>query len=97
MNVYPDVTADIVRVRRLSDFFMAASTGILSPNVNFFLQAPVTPDGKLDFAEGSPESGRFVELRADMDVIALVSACPQLNNSCNAYNPTPIRLMIWDV
>jgi urea carboxylase-associated protein 1 len=69
----------------------------LSPNVNFFLHAPVTPDGELSFSEGITEPGRYVELRADMDVIALVSACPQLNNSCNAFNPSPIRLMIWDV
>jgi urea carboxylase-associated protein 1 len=69
----------------------------LSPNVNFFLHAPVTPEGQLTFAEGVPEPGRFVELRAEMDVIALVSACPQINNSCNGYEPTPIRVMIWDV
>lgn len=69
----------------------------LSPNINFFLHAPVTPEGELTFAEDISEPGRYVELRAEMDVIALISNCPQLNNSCNAYNPTPIRLMIWDV
>jgi urea carboxylase-associated protein 1 len=69
----------------------------LSPNVNFFLYAPVTPEGELRFAEGVSEPGRYVEMRAEMDVIALVSACPQVNNSCNAHNPTPIRVMIWDV
>jgi urea carboxylase-associated protein 1 len=69
----------------------------LGPNVNFFLYAPVTPEGKLKFEESLPEPGKFVELRAEMDVIALVSACPQINNPCNAFNPTPIRLMIWDV
>ena len=69
----------------------------LSANVNFFLHAPVTPEGELSFAEGISEPGRFVELKADMDVIALVSACPQINNPCNAFAPTPIRVMIWDV
>ncbi len=69
----------------------------LSPNVNFFLHAPVTQEGELTFSENVAEPGKYVEMRADMDVIALVSACPQLNNCCNAYNPTPIRVMIWDV
>jgi uncharacterized protein YcgI (DUF1989 family) len=31
-----------------------------------------------------------------MDVLVLISNCPQLNNPCNAYNPTPIQLMVWD-
>jgi uncharacterized protein YcgI (DUF1989 family) len=33
---------------------------------------------------------------AVLDVIVLISNCPQLNNSCNAFNPTPVRLMVWD-
>ncbi len=69
----------------------------LSPNVNFFLHALVTPEGELEFAEGIAETGRYVEMRAEMDVIVLISNCPQLNNSCNGYNPTPIRVMIWDL
>lgn len=68
----------------------------LSANINFFLHAPVTPEGELTFAEGIAEPGRYVEMRAEMDVIALISNCPQLNNACNGYHPTPIRLMIWD-
>ena len=40
--------------------------------------------------------GKYVEMRAEMDVVVLISNCPQLNNPCNAYNPTPIRLLVWD-
>lgn len=40
--------------------------------------------------------GKYVEMRAEMDVLCLISNCPQLNNPCNAYNPTPIRVLIWD-
>jgi urea carboxylase-associated protein 1 len=69
----------------------------LSPNINFFVHASVTPEGELTFAEDVSEPGIYVEMRAEMDVIALISNCPQLNNSCNAYHPTPIRLMIWDM
>jgi uncharacterized protein len=67
----------------------------LSSNINFFMNVPVTPDGKLSFADGISAAGRYVEMRAAMDVLVLISNCPQLNNPCNAYNPTPIRLLVW--
>ena len=67
----------------------------LPSNINFFMNVPVTPDGKLTFADGISAAGRYVEMRAEMDVIVLVSNCPQLNNPCNAYNPTPVRVMVW--
>lgn len=65
-------------------------------NINFFMNVPVTPDGKLTFADGISAPGRYVELQAERDVIALISNCPQLNNPCNAYNPTPVQVFIWD-
>jgi urea carboxylase-associated protein 1 len=68
----------------------------LTSNINFFMNVPVTPDGKLTFEDGISAGGKYVELRAEMDVICLISNCPQLNNPCNGYNPTPIRLLIWD-
>jgi len=68
----------------------------IAPNINFFMNVPVTPDGKLTFEDGISAPGKYVEMRAEMDVIYLISNCPQLNNPCNAYNPTPIRLLIWD-
>ena len=67
----------------------------IGSNINFFMNVPVTPEGKLTFADGISEAGRYVEMRAEMDVYALISNCPQLNNPCNAYNPTPVQLMIW--
>jgi urea carboxylase-associated protein 1 len=68
----------------------------LTSNINFFMNVPVTEQGKLTFEDGISAGGKYVELRAEMDVICLISNCPQLNNPCNAYNPTPIRLLIWD-
>jgi urea carboxylase-associated protein 1 len=67
----------------------------LPSNINFFMNVPVTPTGDLTFADGISAPGRYVEMRADMDVIVLISNCPQLNNPCNAYNPTPVRVMVW--
>ena len=68
----------------------------MAPNINFFMNVPVTPDGGLTFEDGVSAPGKYVEMRAEMDVLVLVSNCPQLNNPCNAYNPTPIRFLIWD-
>jgi hypothetical protein len=68
----------------------------IAANINFFMNVPVTPQGGLTFADGVSAPGKYVELRAEMDVLALISNCPQLNNPCNAYNPTPVRLLIWD-
>lgn len=67
----------------------------IANNINFFMNVPVTPDGGLTFADGISAAGRYVEMRAEMDVLAVISNCPQLNNPCNGYNPTPVRLLIW--
>ena len=65
-------------------------------NINFFMNVPLTPEGGLTFEDGISAPGKYVEMRAEMDVIVLVSNCPQLNNPCNAYNPTPIEMLVWD-
>jgi uncharacterized protein len=67
----------------------------IAHNINFFMNVPVTPEGGLTFADGVSGPGKYVELRAEMNVIVLISNCPQLNNPCNAYNPTPIEVLIW--
>ena len=67
----------------------------ITHNINFFMNVPVTADGKLTFADGISGAGKYVELTALMDTIILISNCPQLNNPCNAYNPTPVEVLIW--
>ena len=68
----------------------------LGHNINFFMNVPVTTDGGLTFADGLSGPGQYVEIRAAMDLIVLISNCPQLNNPCNAYNPTPLEILVWD-
>lgn len=68
----------------------------LAPNVNFFMNVPVTPEGGLTFEDGVSAPGYYVEMKAVSRTLVLISNCPQLNNPCNAYNPTPIQLLIWD-
>ena len=65
-------------------------------NINFFMNVPVDPDGGSLFSDGISAPGKYVELRAEMDTIVLISNCPQLNNPCNGYDPTPVQLTIWD-
>ncbi len=68
----------------------------IAHNVNFFMNVPITSDGELTFADGISGAGKYVELKAEMDITILISNCPQLNNPCNGYNPTPIEFIIWD-
>jgi uncharacterized protein len=68
----------------------------ITSNINFFMNVPVTPEGKLTFEDGISDPGKYVEMRAEIDVLALISNCPQLNNPCNSYNPTPVQVLIWD-
>ncbi len=68
----------------------------IAHNINFFMNVPVTAEGGLTFADGLSAPGKYVEMRAEMNVIVLISNCPQLNNPCNAYNPTPVEVLIWN-
>lgn len=68
----------------------------ITHNINFFMNVPITAEGGLSFADGISAPGKYVELRAAMDVIVLISNCPQLNNPCNAYNPTPVEVLVWE-
>ena len=68
----------------------------ITHNIKFFMNVPVTADGQLTFEDGISDAGKYVEMQALMDVIVLISNCPQLNNPCNAYNPTPIEVLVWD-
>ncbi len=68
----------------------------ITHNINFFMNVPVTLEGGLRFEDGISAPGRYVELFAERDVTVLISNCPQLNNPCNGYDPTPIRILVWD-
>ena len=66
------------------------------PNINFFMNVPITPEGALAIVDGASKPGDYVELQAQMDVLCVISNCPQVNNPCNGFNPTPIRVLIWN-
>lgn len=64
-------------------------------NINWFMNVPVETDGTLGIVDGVSAPGKYVDLRAEMDTLVVVSNCPQINNPCNAFNPTPIRMIIF--
>ncbi|MFQ3171351.1 MAG: urea carboxylase-associated protein 1 [Oleispira sp.] len=67
----------------------------ISHNINFFMNVPVTSEGGLTFEDGISAPGKYVEMKATMDIVVLISNCPQLNNPCNGYNPTPVEYLVW--
>ena len=63
-------------------------------NINWFMNVPVDPDGTLGIVDGMSAPGLFVDLTAEMDLVVVVSNCPQINNPCNGFNPTPVRMIV---
>lgn len=68
----------------------------LVSNINFYMNVPVEPDGALGIVDGISAPGLSLTLRAERDVLVLVSNCPQINNPCNGFDPTPVRMIISD-
>ncbi|MED5812136.1 urea amidolyase associated protein UAAP2 [Mycolicibacterium sp. 050232] len=63
-------------------------------NINFFMNVPVDPDGSLGIVDGLSAPGKTVSLRAEIDTLVLVSNCPQINNPCNGFDPTAVRMIV---
>jgi uncharacterized protein len=65
-------------------------------NLNFFMEVPIEPSGDFTVLDGLSTPGNYVDVTADMDVLFVISNCPQINNPCNGFNPTPIRVEIFE-
>ncbi|GAA4350764.1 urea amidolyase associated protein UAAP2 [Microbacterium rhizosphaerae] len=68
----------------------------LVSNINWFMNVPIESDGALGIVDGMSGPGKRVALRAERDVLVLLSNCPQMNNPCNDFNPTPLRMIVVD-
>lgn len=79
-------------VRKAKEWGRGLEKRDIAHNINFFMNVPLTADGGLTFEDGVSAPGKYVELRAERDLLVLISNCPQLNNPCNGYNPTAVRL-----
>jgi urea carboxylase-associated protein 1 len=65
-------------------------------NINWFMNVPVEADGTLGIVDGISAPGLYVDMRAEMDLVVVVSNCPQINNPCNGFNPTPVRMVVGE-
>src|ERR1700731_4933663 len=65
-------------------------------NLNFFMSVPIEPSGNFTVVDGISAPGNHVDITADIDLIFVISNCPQVNNPCNGFDPTPVRVLIWD-
>jgi urea carboxylase-associated protein 1 len=66
----------------------------LVSNINWFMNVPVEKDGTLGIVDGISAPGLSVSVRAEIDLLVLISNCPQINNPCNGFDPTPVRLVV---
>jgi hypothetical protein len=66
----------------------------LVSNINWYMNVPVEPDGTLGIVDGLSAPGLTLSLRAEIDTLVLVSNCPQINNPCNGFDPTPVRMVV---
>lgn len=64
-------------------------------NINFFMNVPVAANGEVAIAEGLSKPGDFVDLRAEMDLLAVLSNCPESLNHATGFQPTPIRAIVY--
>jgi uncharacterized protein YcgI (DUF1989 family) len=63
-------------------------------NINWFMNVPVEEDGTLGIVDGLSAPGYAVTMRAEIDTLVLISNCPQVNNPCNGFDPTPVRVSL---
>jgi len=82
-------------LRQMAKWGRGLSKRDLTHNINFFMNVPLTPEGGLTFEDGLSAPGKYVELRAERDILVIISNCPQINNPCNGYDPTPVALTGW--
>jgi uncharacterized protein len=68
----------------------------IMPNLNLFTRVAVEPDGKMVFVEGCEQPGSFIDLRAEMNVMVILSNCPHILHPSNVFEPKPIQVTVWD-
>lgn len=68
----------------------------IMPNINLFTRVAVDPDGKMSFVEGCEKPGSFIDLRAEMNVLVILSNCPHVLHPAKVFAPKPIQVQIWD-
>jgi hypothetical protein len=78
--------------RELAKYNMGLES--IFPNINWFMSVPVLADGSAGVSNVDLKPGSYVKLRAECNVLAVLSNCPQMHNPCNGFNPTPIEVSV---
>jgi len=60
-----------------------------------FMYVPVEENGDMAIAPGVSKAGDYVDLLAEMDVLVVLSNCPEALNNAAGMNPTPIRVIVY--
>lgn len=79
-------------LRELSRYGMGKADHV--PNVNWYMNVPVDPDGALGIVDGISSPGLSLSLRAERDTLVVVSNCPQINNPCNGFDPSRAEMIV---
>jgi urea carboxylase-associated protein 1 len=66
----------------------------LVSNINWFMNVPVSADGTLGIVDGISAPGLHVDFVAHLDLLVLISNCPQINNPCNGFDPTSVQVQV---
>lgn len=64
----------------------------LTANVNFFSRVDVAEDGTMSFAAGNSKAGDYVDLRAEMNVLAILNTCQHPLDPNPRYAPKPVKV-----
>ncbi len=65
-------------------------------NAGLMMDLAPTPNGGYIIREPVKEPGRYIDLLAEMDLLVTISNCPQERNPCNAFNPTPVKVVVYE-
>jgi len=81
-------------IAELSKWSLGASE--IVSNINFFMRVTIGTEGEIEIVPSHSKPGDHVLLRAEMDVIAMISNCPQQNNPAAGFQPTSIEVSVWE-
>jgi uncharacterized protein len=88
---HPNCLANLFQARDL----LGVEVEIHGENAwNVFMHNRVTPEGKVVTDPAMNPPGSKITLRAERDLIVLVSACPQDLSPCNNFDPTSMELIV---
>ncbi len=63
---------------------------------NVFMNVACTPDGRFEISPPTADVGDYIDLRAEMDVLAAISACPADTTPTNEGAPKALGVKIFN-